>query len=161
MTYNNAGQVTETIDTSNLHGQTTYDLRGLVVQTRTEGKGSDGVSVWFLQRTIYDDLGRAPDEGADADASRQRAPIDQVHVRGRDAVFDRVAVTEEIAAELERHFAREIQTHAVQEPRAHFVERVREVIRASPTPVKWFLLDAQAITDIEALLDGAPAVMRG
>jgi sulfate permease, SulP family len=31
----------------------------------------------------------------------------------------------------------------------HFVERVRELVAASPTPVRWFLLDAQAITDID------------
>jgi SulP family sulfate permease len=31
----------------------------------------------------------------------------------------------------------------------HFVERVRQLIRASPTPVRWFLLDAQAVTDID------------
>ncbi len=31
----------------------------------------------------------------------------------------------------------------------HFVDRVRKLIAASPTPVKWFLLDAQAITDID------------
>jgi SulP family sulfate permease len=31
----------------------------------------------------------------------------------------------------------------------HFVARVRAVIAASPTPVRWFLLDAQAITDID------------
>jgi SulP family sulfate permease len=30
-----------------------------------------------------------------------------------------------------------------------FVERVRQVIAASPTPVRWFLIDAQAITDID------------
>ncbi len=30
-----------------------------------------------------------------------------------------------------------------------FVQRVREIIAASPTPVRWFLLDAQAITDID------------
>jgi SulP family sulfate permease len=30
-----------------------------------------------------------------------------------------------------------------------FVERVRQVIAASKTPVRWFLLDAQAITDID------------
>jgi SulP family sulfate permease len=32
---------------------------------------------------------------------------------------------------------------------AHFVQRIREIIAASPTPVRWFLLDAQAITDID------------
>jgi sulfate permease, SulP family len=32
---------------------------------------------------------------------------------------------------------------------SHFVERVRKLIAESPTPVKWFLLDAQAITDID------------
>jgi sulfate permease, SulP family len=32
---------------------------------------------------------------------------------------------------------------------AHFVARVRSIIAASPTPVRWFLLDAQAITDID------------
>lgn len=32
---------------------------------------------------------------------------------------------------------------------AHFVARVRAIIAASPTPVRWFLLDAQAITDID------------
>jgi SulP family sulfate permease len=32
---------------------------------------------------------------------------------------------------------------------AHFVTRVRAIIAASPTPVRWFLLDAQAITDID------------
>ena len=31
----------------------------------------------------------------------------------------------------------------------HFVTRVRELIAASPTSVRWFLLDAQAITDID------------
>ena len=31
----------------------------------------------------------------------------------------------------------------------HFVARVRELISASPQPVRWFLLDAQAITDID------------
>lgn len=31
----------------------------------------------------------------------------------------------------------------------HFVERVRKVIASSPTRVRWFLLDAQAITDID------------
>jgi SulP family sulfate permease len=32
---------------------------------------------------------------------------------------------------------------------SHFVERVRKVIADSPTPPRWFLLDAQAITDID------------
>jgi len=32
---------------------------------------------------------------------------------------------------------------------SHFVGRVRQLIAASPTPVRWFLLDAQAITDID------------
>jgi SulP family sulfate permease len=32
---------------------------------------------------------------------------------------------------------------------AHFATRVRAIIAASPTPVRWFLLDAQAITDID------------
>jgi SulP family sulfate permease len=31
----------------------------------------------------------------------------------------------------------------------HFVARVRAIIAASSTPVRWFLLDAQAITDID------------
>jgi SulP family sulfate permease len=31
----------------------------------------------------------------------------------------------------------------------HFVERVRKVIASSSTPVRWLLLDAQAITDID------------
>ena len=31
----------------------------------------------------------------------------------------------------------------------HFAQRVRELIMASPVPVQWFLLDAQAITDID------------
>jgi len=31
----------------------------------------------------------------------------------------------------------------------HFVERVREIVAASPNPVRWFLVDAQAITDID------------
>lgn len=32
----------------------------------------------------------------------------------------------------------------------HFVERVRSLIARSPTPVRWFLLDAQAIWDVDA-----------
>lgn len=32
---------------------------------------------------------------------------------------------------------------------SHFVERVRQLIAASPAPVRWFLVDAQAITDID------------
>jgi len=31
----------------------------------------------------------------------------------------------------------------------HFVGRVRAIIAASSTPVRWFLLDAQAITDVD------------
>lgn len=31
----------------------------------------------------------------------------------------------------------------------HFVRRVHELLEASPHPVRWFLLDAQAITDID------------
>jgi SulP family sulfate permease len=31
----------------------------------------------------------------------------------------------------------------------HFVGRVRDLVAASPTPVRWFLIDAQAITDID------------
>jgi len=31
----------------------------------------------------------------------------------------------------------------------HFVTRVRQFIAASPSPVRWFVLDAQAITDID------------
>ena len=31
----------------------------------------------------------------------------------------------------------------------HFVGRVRQLVAASPTPVRWFLVDAQAITDID------------
>ena len=31
----------------------------------------------------------------------------------------------------------------------HFVERVRQLIAGSPSPVVWFLLDAQAVTDID------------
>ena len=31
----------------------------------------------------------------------------------------------------------------------HFTERVHQLIAANPTPVRWFLLDAQAITDID------------
>jgi SulP family sulfate permease len=32
---------------------------------------------------------------------------------------------------------------------SHFVERVRQLVAASPTPIRWFLVDAQAITDID------------
>ena len=32
---------------------------------------------------------------------------------------------------------------------SHFVERVRQLVAASPCPVRWFLVDAQAITDID------------
>jgi len=31
----------------------------------------------------------------------------------------------------------------------HFVERVRQLVAASPTPIRWFLVAAQAITDID------------
>jgi sulfate permease, SulP family len=31
----------------------------------------------------------------------------------------------------------------------HFVQRVRELVASSPGPIRWFLLDAQAITDID------------
>jgi SulP family sulfate permease len=31
----------------------------------------------------------------------------------------------------------------------HFVERVREIIAAGPEPVRWFLLDAQAVTEMD------------
>src|SRR5262249_23101825 len=31
----------------------------------------------------------------------------------------------------------------------HFVDRVRQLISGSPQPVRWFLLDAQAISDID------------
>jgi SulP family sulfate permease len=31
----------------------------------------------------------------------------------------------------------------------HFIERARSIITESKTPVRWFLLDAQAVTDID------------
>ena len=31
----------------------------------------------------------------------------------------------------------------------HFTQRVRDLVAANPSPVRWFLLDAQAITDID------------
>jgi SulP family sulfate permease len=31
----------------------------------------------------------------------------------------------------------------------HFVERIRRLVQSSPNPPRWFLLDAQAITDID------------
>jgi sulfate permease, SulP family len=40
----------------------------------------------------------------------------------------------------------------------HFVERVRELIAASPSQVRWFLVDAQAISDID--VTGADALIR-
>src|SRR5215510_850541 len=40
----------------------------------------------------------------------------------------------------------------------HFLERVRGLVAASPSQVRWFLLDAQAITDID--VTGADALTR-
>jgi SulP family sulfate permease len=40
----------------------------------------------------------------------------------------------------------------------HFIERARSLIDASPTPVRWFLLDAQAIVDVD--VTGADALGR-
>jgi SulP family sulfate permease len=40
----------------------------------------------------------------------------------------------------------------------HFVERVRQLLAVSPDPVRWFLIDAQAITDID---DTAAEGLRG
>lgn len=40
----------------------------------------------------------------------------------------------------------------------HFVERVRQLLALSPEPVRWFLIDAQAITDID---DTAAEGLRG
>jgi len=40
----------------------------------------------------------------------------------------------------------------------HFVERVRSLVAGSPTPVRWLVLDAQAITDID--VTGADALTR-
>jgi sulfate permease, SulP family len=37
----------------------------------------------------------------------------------------------------------------------HFVERVRGLIAASPTPVRWFVIDAQAITDMDVTASDA------
>ena len=31
----------------------------------------------------------------------------------------------------------------------HFADRVRELIEKAPTPVKWFVLDAEAIADVD------------
>jgi len=40
----------------------------------------------------------------------------------------------------------------------HFVERVRELVAASRTPVRWFVIDAQAVTEID---DTAAEALRG
>jgi SulP family sulfate permease len=40
----------------------------------------------------------------------------------------------------------------------HFMERVRHLVAGSPTPVRWFLVDAQAITDVD--VTGADALER-
>jgi len=40
----------------------------------------------------------------------------------------------------------------------YFVERVRELIAASPTPVRWFVVDVQAVTDID--VTAAEALLR-
>jgi SulP family sulfate permease len=41
---------------------------------------------------------------------------------------------------------------------SHFLERVRQLIAASPVPVRWFIVDAQAITDIDVT---AAEMLRG
>jgi len=43
----------------------------------------------------------------------------------------------------------------------HFVERVRALIAASPKPLRWFLLDAQAITDIDVTAVEALQALHG
>ncbi|MCL2622290.1 MAG: putative Ig domain-containing protein, partial [Planctomycetaceae bacterium] len=57
--YNAAGQVIEETDQNDLKTEYTYDVRGLLVETRSESKGSDGQSAWMIQRTVFDAAGQA------------------------------------------------------------------------------------------------------
>jgi len=42
----------------------------------------------------------------------------------------------------------------------HFTDRVRQLVATSPAPVRWFLLDAQAITDIDETAAEALHILR-
>jgi SulP family sulfate permease len=43
----------------------------------------------------------------------------------------------------------------------HFVQRVRQLVAAAPTPLRWFLLDAQAITDVDVTASEALHSLHG
>ncbi|MBI5757883.1 MAG: putative Ig domain-containing protein, partial [Planctomycetales bacterium] len=57
--YNPVGQSDRTTDAANLSTETLFDVRGLAIQTRSQGRDSSGQSAWLVTRTVYDDAGRA------------------------------------------------------------------------------------------------------
>ncbi len=57
--YNAAGQVTRSTDQFGNAHETTYDLRGQQIQTRTETRCVSEEPAWLVSRTFYDPKGRA------------------------------------------------------------------------------------------------------
>jgi hypothetical protein len=57
--YDALGRAYRTIDENGRVTETTFDRRGLAIQTRSEAVDQDGNPVFMLTRTVYDSQGRA------------------------------------------------------------------------------------------------------
>lgn len=57
--YDADGRAIVQIDENGLRSETTYDIRGNVVQTRRESRSETGATQWLVTRTVYDAGGRA------------------------------------------------------------------------------------------------------
>ncbi len=57
--YNTAGQMVASTDRFGVTSYSLYDVRGNVVESRTETYPVDSIPAWIVTRTVYDDSGRA------------------------------------------------------------------------------------------------------
>ena len=56
--YDFNGNVLSTIDQNGFTTENTYDIRGQLIQTRTESEDENGTTVWLVSRSFYDAAGR-------------------------------------------------------------------------------------------------------
>src|SRR5262249_15413004 len=99
--YTPSGKIDDTIDQYGAQTKNIYDVRGLLIETRTQSKNAAGTPTWIVMRTVYDNNGRATytsdaHEELDPDNSPQAAP-------GTHTVYDalgRVIKTERLSETL-------------------------------------------------------------
>ena len=71
------------IDENGLVSETLYDLRGLVIETRTQSLNDNGAAIWMVSRTVYDENGRAI---VSTDSLPEGTPV--ADIGGTQSIYD-------------------------------------------------------------------------